>query len=139
MDKRNIFLFGGSQWWILPDCILESIVLSIKNNDRLFRTARFIYGPDETFFQTMIMNGQYSDLVEVNKSDMVLQNCMTYALFSKDDLPSVGHPYTFSLQDKDLLKEIKKNHFFARKFDISTDEAIVNWIEDSFESYLYLD
>ena len=125
MDEYNISLFGGSQWRILPDCILNDVWTSVHKKDCLYRIVKSIYGPDETFFQTMIMNGQCANLVEVNETEKILQNCKTYALFSKEGYPNVGYLYVITNKDKLLIMDIKKNLYFVRKFDISKAEEII--------------
>ena len=132
LDKHDIYLYGGSQWWILPDIIVRWIIqeLCSETNPR-FRIIRNIFGPDETFFQTMIMDGKFNTLIEINKPNT--QNSKTFAYFRKKGSPVVGHPYVFTIEDKDLLIEKAKDCFFARKFDTSIDQEIIDYINDSLD------
>ena len=130
LDKAGISLYGGSQWWILPDIIVDWIIQECRNDTNpIFKIFHNIYGPDETFFQTLIMNGKFKDLIEVNEPDINNQNSKTFAYFNKKNSPIVGHPYVFTIEDKDLLQEKAKNHFFARKFDSSIDQQIIDYIK----------
>lgn len=132
MDRAGLKLYGGSQWWILPDMIVEDILNSIRASDTRYTIIKTIYGPDETFFQSMIMNGPYAKKIEINPSDQVSQNCKTFAFFKKKGFPFVGHPYVFTKEEINLLDSKKSTHYFARKFDTLIDEEVLNWIESNY-------
>ena len=132
LDKAGISLYGGSQWWILPDIIVEWIIQECRNDTKTkYKIIHNIYGPDETFFQTLTMTGKFKGLIEVNEPSINTQNSKTFAYFNKKNSPIVGHPYVFTIEDKDLLLEKVENYFFARKFDSSIDQQIIDYIKCS--------
>ena len=131
LDKLGIYLYGGSQWWILPDIIVDWIIEECCNRThQKIRVIQKIFGPDETFFQTLIMSGKYKDKIEINDPNTTTQNSKTFAYFQKKDAPAVGHPYVFTIEDKDLLMEKAKHYFFARKFDSSIDQHIIDYLDE---------
>lgn len=129
--KYNINLYGGSAWWIIPDCGVEYILNSKNENNKCYELfKKFDYvTPEETFFQTILMNSKFSSMLEVNSPDMIEQNCKTFAYFSDVNKPFKGHPYTLTIENLEML--LKLDSFFARKFDISEDKIIL----DKLDSY----
>jgi hypothetical protein len=121
-------LYGGSQWWILPDQVIEFIINEMQSNSKEIKKLTKTMTPDETFFQIMTMASPLSNLVEINPIDMVAQNCMTYANFSVEGKPFTGHPYIFTKDDFNKLIEMPQ--LFARKFDINTDSEIIDMIDE---------
>ncbi|MBC9784004.1 hypothetical protein H1S01_05695 [Heliobacterium chlorum] len=120
-------LYGGSAWWILPDKVIEFILHEIKTNGHKINKLKITNTPEETFFQIMTMASPLSNLVDLNPKDMVEQNCMTYAHFSDEGKPFMGHPYI--LTKEDFSKIVKLPQLFARKFDTVTDSNILDMID----------
>lgn len=129
LRKLNCELYGGSAWWILPDVAIDDILYKYHNpNDKIVAVLKNTLTPEETFFQIMVMQSKVASMVNVNPKDMIAQSCMTYAYFSDEDKPFVGHPYIFTAAD--YYKIIKLPHFFARKFDESIDSEIFDMIDE---------
>jgi len=129
----NISLFGGSAWWALPDRIIKYIREQYYSNSEVIRTFSHTITPEETFFQTMIMNSPYKSEVAVNPINQQKQNCLTYAHFTDDYTgdgaqPFNGHPYILTVDNYDMLKEMDER-LFARKFDVRVDSAILDMID----------
>lgn len=120
-------LYGGSAWWILPDQVISFILDEVKSNSKKIQKLKTTYTPEETFFQIMTMASPLSESVVVNPIDMVAQNCMTYAHFSDEGKPFMGHPYILTKDDYPKLKSMPQ--LFARKFDMEVDEDIFNLID----------
>ena len=130
LDKLGVEIYGGSAWWILPDEIMEYAYSEYEKNDKYIRVLSKTKTPEETFFQIMAMRSPLAYAVEVNPEDMVLQNCKTYAYFFGDNKPFKFHPYEFTMDDIELLKEKSKTCYFARKFDTSVDEDIFDYVDN---------
>lgn len=133
LEKRGVKVYGGSAWWVLPDDMV-AYLLEEKNN--LHRQSKFFplkYStvPEESYYQTILMNSEYADRIEVNPPEMVAQNCKTYANFSPPGKNFTGHPYVLTMEDKDRLLELAETRFFARKFDTQVDSKILDWIDDN--------
>ena len=129
LDNLGVQLYGGSAWWILPDKIIEYILTEYNKNEEYIEILKKTHTPEETFYQIMAMRSPLANLVEVNPVDRVSQNCKTYAYFSSATKPFKGHPYEFTTEDYDLLKEKSKTCYFARKFDIDVNEEILDEID----------
>ena len=69
---------------------------------------------DEVFLQTILINSP--------RLDTVKDENLRYIDWER------GNPYVFRTEDYDSLFQSKK--LFARKFDITVDETIVNMIHD---------
>ena len=129
-DKYNIDLYGGSAWWIIPDSGIEYILRSKHEKSKcyeLFKKFDFIT-PEETFFQTILMNSRFSSMLEVNPPYMIEQNCKTFAYFSDINKPFKGHPYTLTTENLEMLLNL--DSFFARKFDLSEDKNILDKLDE---------
>ncbi|MBN2878881.1 MAG: hypothetical protein JXN65_04540 [Clostridia bacterium] len=129
----NISLYGGSAWWVLPDCIIKYIREQYCSNNELIKIFSHTITPEETFFQTMVMNSEYKNEVVVNPAEQQTQNCLTFAYFTDDytgsgKKPFNGHPYVLKADDYDMLKGMEKR-FFARKFDERVDSVILDMID----------
>ena len=133
--KKNIKkykLAGGSQWWILPDQIIDYIIEQEKENSRDFKMFKHIHTPDETFFQSMALSWDKTGIIDLNNPSEREQNCMTYAFFTDDyagngKYPFTGHPYIIRNINYDWI--ITLPHFFARKFDSMIDSIILDRLD----------
>lgn len=130
LKKLAVNLYGGSAWWILPDIVISYILEEYLKEEKYIRELSRTMTPEETFFQIMTMRSPLSNMVELNPPNMVEQNCKTYAYFWGIDKPPVGHPYIFTMDDINLLRDKAKNFFFARKFDSNVDAAIFDYIDN---------
>lgn len=133
LSKNGVMLYGGSAWWVLPDDMVEYILNVAKeiNKGNKFCPLIDIAVPEENYYQTILMNSKFGNELTVNPPEMVEQNCKTYANFSPPGKPFIGHPYIFTIEDKEMLKGLSKEKFFARKFDEEIDSTILDWIDEN--------
>lgn len=130
LKKMNIKTYGGSQWWILSDKEVEKILQYINNNPSTCSEIKKSFTPDETFFQTVLMQTEAARNVKVNKVNATDRNCATYIDFGGYDKPVVAHPYVLTINDVDKIQIARKNNYlFARKFDETIDNDIFEWID----------
>ncbi|MCE5178571.1 MAG: hypothetical protein LLF81_05455 [Porphyromonadaceae bacterium] len=128
LTAKGYNLYGGSLWWILPDDIISYIVENYRSS-YIFKIMKYTKTAEETFFHTFVMNSNLKNRFTVYDSLDANQYSMTYLIFSDKKRPVVtGHPYVFDVTDFDLI--ISQSHLFARKFDITKDEEILNKIEE---------
>lgn len=127
LTKNGVELFGGSAWWILSDVIIDYIYGEYSGSAPVVASLLETSTPEETFFQIMAMRSPLKDKIQLNPKDMVLQNCKTYAYFFDDNKPFVGHPYIFTDAEFDKLKNT--DFWFARKFDITVNEKILDLLD----------
>lgn len=132
LKNENCSLYGGSAWWILPVEIINLCLEEYEKNSKIVRAFKMKNTPEETFFQTMTMRSRLKDQVNVNDPYEILQNCMTYAYFFDDEHEPTGHPYILTESNYEMLKQRKE--FFARKFDITIDDKILDLIEQNMLS-----
>ena len=103
LKKQGVELYGGSAWWILPHEVIQKAVELADSNSAIVKAFRLKNTPEETYFQTVVMNSDYRDMVEVNDPYEVLQNCMTYAYFFDDTHTPTGHPYVLQVENFKML------------------------------------
>lgn len=105
--------YFGSQWSVLNEHFIEYLF----NSDKLLDSYKSYFGnkivPDESFFQTIIMDSPYKDN---------LKNNLTYIDWSEN----ASSPKTFKLDDYEEI--ISSNFFMARKFDIDVCGDIIDKI-----------
>lgn len=119
--KTKYSLYGGSAWWVISDMAMKYIADEYNVNGKEIRNLSHSITPEETFFQTMIMNSPYGKELAINPVNQRTQNCLTYAYFTDDyfgdgDKPFNGHPYIFTIDDFFMLKDMD-DRMFARKID----------------------
>ena len=127
LKKFNINLFGGSAWWVLPDGVIDEIIAFVNENPEFIKLYKWSDTPEETFFQTLIMQGRFRSLVQVNDPEEREQNCLTYANFETPTKSFTGHPHIITIEDYDCL--VCKEQFIARKFDIAVDCDIIDKLD----------
>ncbi len=127
LTKLGVSLYGGSAWWILPDTAIDFIYDEYTNSSKIVNCLLKARTPEETFFQTMIMRSPFKNDVHINPVDQVEQTCKTWAYFSDKDKPFTGHPYVFTVNEFDKLRD--SSFWFARKFDIQQDHEIIELIQ----------
>lgn len=109
-------LFGGSTYWCLSRDCIEYIYRFVQQNSSFVKFFKYVNIPNEIFFQTIILNSILKDHV-VNRN-------ITYIDWSK---PSP--PYPAILCKEDFERLIDTDNLFARKFDASIDEEILDMID----------
>lgn len=108
--------YGGANWWILPMDSIYFIIKFLKQNPSYISYHEHTHCPDEIFFQSIISS---------KISSKQIKPCLTYTDWSNTKSSS---PLTFTLEHFESLKE-KSNFLFARKFDDTIDEKILDKID----------
>lgn len=127
IQQFNIPLYGGSAWWVLPNIIIDEIILFMKNNERFINCYKRSITPEETFFQTLSMCCKSSNQIQVNQNNQISQNCLTYSLFFTENKKFTGHPHIITKEEFSLLRN--RPEYFARKFDVNVDYEILNKLD----------
>lgn len=114
--KRNNLngknLYFGSQWFTITfECMLY-ILEYLEENPGYIKEFKWTACPDEHFFQILILNSKFKD--------NVINNNLRYIIF----LQGKNSPETITIND--MKKLIESDKLFARKFDISIDQTIIN-------------
>ena len=114
-------MYCGSQWWILPDRVIENVMPYFE--DRAFCSIVYdTFSCDETFFQTAIMDKQEENGIVLD-DDGNFMNRRWFFIFDG------GHPVRLT---KEHLGEMRESRmFFARKFDMGIDREVLDLLDDT--------
>lgn len=96
-----------------------------------FEMIKWVAAPEEMYFQTVLMNSPFRGRIEVNSKNVIAQNCKTYANFNPAGKPFTGHPYIFTIEDVDELETLSGDHYFARKFDATVDDDVLDRLDET--------
>lgn len=127
LNSLNVKIYGGSAWWALPDVAVNEMMSDIQANPRIVETFKWVFTPEELFFQTMVMRTSVASMVDVNPVDMRTQNCLTYANFVSPTRGVSCHPHILEMEDWEWLKH--RPEYFARKFDNDLSSALLDNID----------
>lgn len=116
--------YCGGQWWAIPTNTVQDILLFLKDNPNYIKKHEYTLLPDEIFFQTIIKH------LEKNNPNLKTEVSITYVNWIRKNT-SLPVTFTNAILDQIELKEQSKTKLFARKFDIETDEKILDWIDDN--------
>lgn len=133
LKKRNCDIYGGSAWWILSDKVIRFIEEEYARQSEYIQILLKSFTPEETFFQTVAKKSIYGRDIVVNPKEMVEQNCKTWAYFADEGKPFKGHPYIFT--DSEYEKLIKRDCWFARKFDSEQSNDVLNRLDLYLEEH----
>jgi hypothetical protein len=109
---NGIRFYGGSQFWCLARDHCRYVLAEAENWLPVFRHSLI---PDEMFFQTMLMNSNFSE--------ELVNEAITYVHF----VGSAPSPSLLGLGDFPML--IQSPAYFARKFDIDLDPSILDALD----------
>jgi hypothetical protein len=105
----------GPQWMTLTRESVEYILNFIGKNKSFAKFFHYVLAPDEFFFQTILYNSPLKDKMK------------NHIFHHIDWSEQSRSPKTFTMQDKEKL--LTSELFFARKFDISKDEEILDVLD----------
>jgi hypothetical protein len=103
---------------------VKEVLSYLKDNPEIIDYYSYSILPDEMIFQTVIMH------LKQGEKHVNLKPQVTYTDFSRPDVPL---PVTFDKQDFDLLVNLPENFLFARKFDVSIDEKILDRLDNHLQ------
>ncbi|MBW4672067.1 MAG: beta-1,6-N-acetylglucosaminyltransferase [Cyanomargarita calcarea GSE-NOS-MK-12-04C] len=111
-------LYGGSQFWCLTGECAKWIHDFINQNPQFFNSFNYTFCTDEIFFQTLILNSPFKEKV-VNEH-------LRYIDWDNID---AYHPRILTRNDFEKIKQSEK--LFARKFDLTIDQDILDLIDQN--------
>ena len=117
----NVKPYAGSQWWIIDDYALNYILSFIKNNPRYTAFHRYTFAPDEVFFHTILLNAKDEKI----QNNISRDNKRFYRWFNASN----AHPDILTKDDFESI--FNSDALFARKFDATVDEEILNSIDEN--------
>ena len=113
--------YCGSQWWALPDRIIER-VCSLGENAKYCGAISDVYSCDESFFQTAVMATSAKELITLDEFGDFKNSLWYY------DFVDGSHPRFLTSDDFNEIKSSGK--LFARKLDMDIDAEIFNLLEE---------
>ena len=120
--KSNILIRNGANWFSITNELARYIV---KNEENILKEFKYTSNADEIFLQTYVENSKFKENLYEGKYDNDYHACMRMIDWNR------GNPYTFKKSDFDDI--IKSDFLFARKFNESVDNEIVNLIFEYIE------
>jgi hypothetical protein len=113
--------YGGSQWWSITVPVARYILRFVKDHPDYLRFHRHTLLPDETFFQTILLNSQEEWLQQ-----SLVNNNLRYIVWEK---PGVIHfPLLLTMDDFPGIAASGK--FWARKFDLNRDSEVFDRLDE---------
>jgi hypothetical protein len=109
-----IRLFGGSAYWCLTKDCIEHVNEIVQQDSVLVNFFKFSLMPDETFFQTVILNSRIKN--------HVMNNNLRYIVWNTSSHPEI-------LRKQDFESFMGTDKLFARKFDITIDSDVLDMID----------
>lgn len=109
-------LYKGSQWFSIPLEVAQYIVEFLNENEWYYKYFENTLVPDESFFNTLILNSPFKDKV-VNDN--------LYFLNWGQTLSNRNSPEYLTSRDISFIEN--SNCFFARKFDENFDTPVVEY------------
>lgn len=111
--------YAGSMWWIIDQYSMSYILDYVANNPGYIAFHKKTFAPDELFFHMILLNAS-----DKKVRDRIVNDDKRFIKWK--DL-NASHPKQLDVKD---LEEIKRSDaLFARKFDITEDDEILNLIE----------
>ena len=108
--------YGGSQWHTLSRSCALYLREFYRKHPKIVRYFKRTVVPDETFVQTVLVNSQRFRLCN---------DCQRYA--DTDKFPD-GRARLLTRADWEILRDDR--FFFARKFDITLDAEVLDWLDE---------
>lgn len=110
--------YGGEAWVSLSAAAARYVVDFVRTNPRFVRFFKHVLHPDEIFFHTILMNSPLRE--------SVVNDHLRYIDWNAPG--AVDHPATLRSPDFETL--IQSHSLFARKFDVTVDETILDLLDE---------
>lgn len=118
IHKRTLpsdYIIAGSpsSYFLTSECV-KYILNEFNINKKLIRFFKYVWGPDEFIFATLLYNSKFKEKIS---------DCLAYIEFKEEN---DGHSKIMHTSDYDKLK--KSGKLFAKKFDPYVDSQIITMI-----------
>jgi hypothetical protein len=110
---------SGSQWWTLSFNAVKYVLNYLEEHKKVERYFKFIWGPDEFVFQTILWNSPFKDKIAGHDLHYI------------DWSAGKEHPKDLDIFDLQAILDSKL--FFARKFDLTRAESLLQAIDNQLE------
>lgn len=110
-------LYGGSAWWCLTGECVRYIDDFVKQNPKFINRFNYTLMADEFFYQILVLNSPFKD--------KIINDHLRYLDWA--NINSI-HPRILETKDFEKIRESEK--LFARKFDLTIDQVILDMIDE---------
>lgn len=104
-------LFGGSCWFSITENCMKYSIDFLTKNPHFLENHEYVFGPEESFFQTIIMNSPYKESVVNDNLFYIDWN------FRNGNSPAV-------LDQSDLGDILNSDKLYGRKFQSPTSDKL---------------
>lgn len=111
--------YGGGAYWCFARPVVEYVHSFVKANPAFVRFFEHVFVPDELFFQTVVINSPLRE--------SVVNDNLRYIDWSRRPAPAI-------LTVRDFTKLTASRTLFARKFDATVDERILDLLDDYIDT-----
>lgn len=118
---------GGSQWFTLRGGVVSEMLDYLDSTPSYYAFFNNTLLPDETFFQTLL-NTIYPSADNL----FDYSNSLRYIDWSGDREAEVGAPATLIYRDTPKIE--KSGKYFARKFDLDSDQKVVEYFVNKVDT-----
>jgi hypothetical protein len=119
LEKKNIKLYKGSQWFTLQNKTVKEILDFNRHHPEYLESFACSFCPDEMFFHSLIMSlcseNKYVDKTKVN-------DCLRFMDWN------TGPEYPKLLSKTEILDLHDQGYFFARKVKTPLSKAEFMWL-----------
>lgn len=122
---KEFAFYKGSQWFTIPIQVADFMIDYLEKNEWYYKFFENTLVPDESFFHTLIMNSPY-------KKEVVNNNLFFFKW--GETLSERNSPQYLRMEDITAIEN--SGQFFARKFDRSIDNSVIDYLAEriSFSS-----
>ena len=113
IPKQFPQLYGGSNWMSITLSCAEYIISNRRRSKSFYNRLKYTFAPEETFFQTIILNSRFSAQVENWNLRHIVWD-------------GGSSPRTLTIKDWYYLQTTKD--LFARKFDFTESKDVISMI-----------
>jgi hypothetical protein len=103
-----------SCYFFTSECV-KYIIEEFQRNKSLVNFFKYVWGPDEFIFATIIYNSKFKNKIK---------DCLVYVEF-----PNEKDGHSKIMQESDYLNIKSSGKFFARKFDPKVDNQIIKMVD----------
>jgi Core-2/I-Branching enzyme len=108
--------YGGSQWWCLSKDCISYLGEAVRKNKSIVRYFKWVFVPDESFFQTLLSNSPFHK--KIISADLRYVDWIN---------PNPNYPRTLELVDLAKLKAASK--IFARKVEKGRSDGLLDQLD----------
>lgn len=113
--SKDFICYGGSYFKILSKKCISYLYDFLKDDEDLINYYKKTRNPDESFVQTILVNSSLFNL------------CKDYKFYIDWTGSRHGHPQTLTVKDYPTI--LKRDVYFARKFDIARDSIVLDMLD----------